>query len=190
MDVTKEAKARSAKPRVEYIAEDGISPKTGGSSMGSKSHPLVKMQSGDMDLVFDEVMLEFLTKAAEHGMSLDEVTIGIYEDVFTDGEEGVIFDGTLDSFMLIMLERMKLRKPVGSALLEFLMGAVSQHHDIDLLIEDLQESLAKRKSVNKSHGEKRHNAFLCIPQMSKSRHIRLIECKKEFTAQQETRQHR
>lgn len=122
------------------------------------------MRIDDMDIDFDRVLLDFLKRSAEEGLDLEQVTVNIFDEVFSDVGEGQPFDGTLSSFSLLMLDQMKLKRQLGSAMLDVIMPATVDGLDIYELIDRLESSLAR-----KSKSPKKQKVTLATKQLSVDR---------------------
>jgi hypothetical protein len=86
---------------------------------------------------FDEALINFLKRSAEHGLNLDQVTTNVFDEVFSVmGEEP--FDGSLSSFSMLMLDEMKVKRRIGSKILDVLMPAAVDGIDIYELIDRLE----------------------------------------------------
>lgn len=119
----------------------------------SNSSMETAMRMKDKDIDFDQVLVEFLKRSAEEGFDLEQVTVNIFDEVFSNAGEGQSFDGTLSSFSLLMLDRMHLKRQLGSAMLDVIMPATVEGLDIYDLIDRLESSLS-RKSKRTSFKEK------------------------------------
>ena len=89
------------------------------------------------DVVFEQVLISFLKRCAEDGLDLEQVTITVFDEVFT-AEGDMPFDGTLSSFLSLLLDGVHLRRRLGSAMLDILMPATIMGYDLYDLIGDLE----------------------------------------------------
>lgn len=96
---------------------------------------------------FDAVLLAFLKRSAEEGFDLEQVTVNVFDDVFSDGGDYEPFDGSLSTFSVMFLDSVNLKRQIGSAILDVIMPATTRGVDIYDLISDLEDMIARKSAT-------------------------------------------
>lgn len=109
--------------------------------------PIVFELAENVDVAFEKVLLCFLKKAAESGMDLEQVTVTVFDEVFASRDNDEFFDGTLSSFMNLLMEEVHLRRRFGNAVLDVIMPATVMGQDIYELIDHLEANIKLKPSL-------------------------------------------
>lgn len=111
--------------------------------------------AGNADLAFEKTILDFLKKAAESGLDLESLTVTVFDEVFSSSAQDELFDGSLDSFLSMLMDEVGLRKRLGNAVLDIIMPATVLGYDLYELIDILEGQYAaktpKRKVSSINH---------------------------------------
>lgn len=97
--------------------------------------PAVTAAAPRMDEAFVRVALRFLKHAATFGYELEQLTVTVFDDVFSPPD----FDGALTGFVDVLVDEIGLRKRLGKALVDVMMPAVVAGYNIDQLIDELEK---------------------------------------------------
>lgn len=98
----------------------------------------------DFEKVFDRVLIRFLKSSAEAGFELEQLTVTVFDEVFTEATPEDLFDGTLGSFLSILMDEVHLRKKLGKSMLDVIMPASVVGYDIYGLIAELEATSSDR----------------------------------------------